>query len=304
MNASSGAILVFGAGGQVGHELMSRAHPGTSVIGLTHADADICDANVVSTVVGHYGPVAIVNAAAYTAVDKAESEVARAFEVNETGCRNLARAATLNNAVLIHLSTDYVFDGSKREPYVEDDPTKPLNAYGRSKEAGERVVRAECPRHIVLRTAWVYSAHGANFVKTMLQLAAERDVVRVVDDQRGTPTSASDISQAIYSIIAKLGDGTAGFGTFHLTNSGYTTWHGFAARIFDAVAARGGRVPRLEAITTSDYPTPAIRPKNSMLNCNRVREAYGIVLRPWESALDDVLSALHGGPATGNPARA
>lgn len=291
MNASSGAILVFGAGGQVGHELVSRARDGTPVIGLTHAEADICDANVVSSVVGRHRPAAIVNAAGYTAVDKAESDVARAFAVNEMGCRNLAHAATLNNSILVHLSTDYVFDGSKREPYVEDDPTGPLNAYGRSKEAGERAVRAECERHVIVRTAWVYSAHGVNFVKTMLRLAAGRDVVRVVDDQLGSPTSAPDISQAIFSIIAMLGDDKGAFGTFHLTNSGSTTWHGFAARIFGALAVRGGHVPRLERITSADYPAPAPRPKYSVLNCGRMKQAYGIALRPWENALDDVLSA-------------
>src|SRR5258707_7850950 len=235
-------ILVFGAGGQVGQALMQRPAPaGFAVVGLTHADGDITDRATIDDAVRRHRPYAIINAAAYTAVDKAEAETDRAFAVNEAGARHLASAAQDAGAALVHFSTDYVFDGCKAEAYVEDDPVAPVSAYGRSKEAGERAVRTATARHIILRTAWVYAAHGHNFLRTMLRLARERDLVRVVADQHGTPTAAADIAQATFAILAKLDDANARFGTFHLTNSDRTTWHGFAEAIFAQLARRGGR---------------------------------------------------------------
>lgn len=286
-------VLVFGASGQVGRELTQRPPPpGFAVVGLGHAEADIADRMAVARAVRQHQPDVIINAAAYTAVDKAESEPERAFAVNEAGSHRLAAVAQEAGAVLVHFSTDYVFDGSKTSPYVEDDPVAPVSVYGRSKEAGERAVRDTTPRHIILRTAWVYAAHGHNFLRTMLRLARERDVVRVVADQHGTPTSAADIADATFAILAKLQDANARFGTFHLTNSGRTTWHGFAEAIFAKLARRSGRAPRLEAITTADYPTPARRPALSVLDCSKIERAYGIRLRPWEGALNDAIELL------------
>ena len=290
-------VLVFGAHGQVGHELTRRPAPqGFAIAGLARADADIADRESVERAVRRHRPGIIINAAAYTAVDKAESEPARAFAVNEAGPCHLAAAAQEVGAVLVHFSTDYVFDGRKTGPYVEDDPVEPMSAYGRSKEAGERAVRETTPRHIILRTAWVYAAHGHNFLRTIVRLARERDLVRVVADQHGTPTAAADIADATLALLPKLQGADAAFGTFHLTNSGRTTWHGFAQAIFASLARRDSRVPRLEAITTADYPTPARRPANSVLDCRRIGEVFGIVPRPWREALAEVIRELYEGP--------
>jgi dTDP-4-dehydrorhamnose reductase len=290
---SSQSILVFGAAGQVGHELRQRAAPhGVRLVGLTHAEVDITEAAAVSRAVERHRPAVIVNAAAYTAVDKAESDAQSAFAVNAEGPRILASAAREVGASIIQLSTDYVFDGAKPSPYLEDDAVGPVSAYGRSKEAGERAVRAAIERHVILRTAWIYAAHGHNFMRTMLRLCAERDVVRVVADQHGTPTAAADIADAVLSVTVRIMRDKPAFGTFHLTNSGRTTWYGFASRIFATIAARGRKVPRLEAITTAEYPTPARRPAMSVLDCGKIAGAYGIRLRSWEGALEEVLSPL------------
>jgi dTDP-4-dehydrorhamnose reductase len=287
------SVLVFGAGGQVGRELMQRPAPrGFATLGLTHAQADIADRKAVEEAVRRHRPDIIVNAAAYTAVDKAESDLDRAFAVNEAGPRNLAAAAQDIGAVLVHLSTDYVFDGRKTDAYVEDDPVAPSSAYGRSKEAGERAVRETTPLHLILRTAWVYAAHGSNFLKTMVRLARERKLVRVVADQYGTPTSAADLADAIFAILPRLAEKDAALGTFHLTNAGRTTWNGFAQEIFAGLVRHGSPIPRLEAITTADYPTPARRPAMSVLDCKKIYGAYGIRLRPWQDGVAATLDAL------------
>jgi dTDP-4-dehydrorhamnose reductase len=286
-------VLVFGAGGQVGRELMQRPAPrGFAILGLTHGQTDIADRKAVEEVVRQHRPDIIVNAAAYTAVDRAEIELDRAFAANETGPRNIAAAAQDVGAVLVHLSTDYVFDGRKTESYVEDDPVAPVSIYGQSKEAGEREVRKTISRHLILRTAWVYAAHGSNFLKTMVRLAGERTVVRVVADQYGTPTSAADLADAILAILPRLTERDAARGTFHLTNAGWTTWNGFAQEIFLGLTRHGRPTPRLEAITTADYPTPARRPAMSVLDCQKIFGAYGIRLRPWEDAVKATLAAL------------
>jgi dTDP-4-dehydrorhamnose reductase len=290
-----GTVLVFGAGGQVGRELIQRSAPqGFAVLGLTHADVDIADREAVASTMRRHRPDIIVNAAAYTAVDKAETDLDRAYAVNEAGPRNLALAAKDSGAVLVHLSTDYVFDGCKTDAYVEDDLVAPASAYGRSKEAGERGVRETMPRHLIVRTAWVYAAHGTNFLKTMARLAREREVVGVVADQHGTPTAAADLADALLAILPRLQKQDAAFGTFHLTNAGRTTWHGFAAAIFAGLARQGGRVPRLEAIGTADYPTPARRPAMSVLDCRKIADAYGVKLRPWQEAVEATLEVLLG----------
>ncbi|MEH2536417.1 MULTISPECIES: dTDP-4-dehydrorhamnose reductase [unclassified Bradyrhizobium] len=293
MSRLVGPVAVFGAAGQVGRELLRQPSIGLPVVGFTHEDVDISDAAAVRVAIDRLRPSVIINAAAYTAVDKAESEAERAFAVNGQGAGNLAQVAQSQGSTLIHISTDYVFDGRKREPYVEDDPVNPLSVYGRSKQAGERLVTIGCERHIILRTAWVCGTHGSNFVKTMLRLAGERELVRVVADQWGTPTSAGDLAGAIFAIITGLSEGRDAFGTFHLTNSGATTWHSVAAHVFAWLVASGRTAPRLDAITTAEYPTPAARPIYSILNCGRVFQVYGVALRPWERALDDILSGLH-----------
>jgi dTDP-4-dehydrorhamnose reductase len=287
------SVLVLGAGGQVGRELMRRPAPrGFALLGLTHAQADIADRKVVEEALQRHRPDIIVNAAAYTAVDKAESDLDRAFAVNEAGPHNVAAAAQDIGAVLVHLSTDYVFDGRKTEAYVEDDPVAPSSAYGRSKEGGEREVRKTISRHLILRTAWVYAAHGSNFLKTMVRLARERKVVRVVADQYGTPTSAADLADALLAILPRLTEKDAAYGTFHLTNAGRTTWNGFAQEIFVGLTRHGGPIPRLEAITTADYPTPARRPVMSVLDCHKIFGAYGIRLRPWQEGVGPTLDAM------------
>jgi dTDP-4-dehydrorhamnose reductase len=288
-----GGILVFGAGGLLGRAIISaKALSGLNVVGLRHAEADITDAAGVERIVAQVRPAVIVNAAGYAAVDRAESEPDLAFAVNADGAGNLAAAARGAGASLVHLSTDYVFDGAKRSPYREDHPTSPINAYGQSKAAGERAVREATDRHVIVRTAWLYGRHGKSFVSTMLKFAADRDDVNVVDDQRGTPTSAADLSDAILAIAARIAAGGAEYGTFHFTNAGETTWHGLAGRVFAELSRRGLKAPRLNAIPTSAYPTQARRPAYSVLDCTRIGRAYGIVPRPWEAALDDELAAM------------
>lgn len=217
-------VLVFGAVGQIARELMQRPAPHDfAIVGLNKAQADITDRETVDRTVWQHRPDVIINAAAYTAVDKAEAEPEHAFAANEAGPRHLASAARDTGAVFIHLSTDYVFNGRKADAYFEEDPVSPISVYGRSKEAGERAVRNTTPRHIILRTAWVYAAHSNNFLRTMLRLARERDVVRVVADQHGTPTSAADLADALFALLPKMQYADATFGTFHLTNSSRTT---------------------------------------------------------------------------------
>ena len=201
---------------------------------------------------------------------------------------------------MIHLSTDYDFDGAKASPDLETDPVRPLGAYGRSKAAGEEVLRRSLPRHVILRTAWVYGVQGGNFVKTMLRLAAERDELRVVADQRGSPTSAADLAAAIASVAAQIGRVEQGrgegspWGTYHCTNAGATTWHGFAEEIVRLAAPSLGRTPRVTPITTAEYPTPATRPANSTLACGKLESRFGLKMRPWQEALAEVVRELCG----------
>jgi dTDP-4-dehydrorhamnose reductase len=295
MTTAIRTLLVLGAGGQVGRELSRLPIPrGWRIVGLGHRDLDIVDASAVAQAIHQYRPAVVANTAAYTAVDKAESERDYAYATNSDGPRHIAAATAEISAAIIHISTDYVFDGGKKTPYTECDPVAPINVYGASKEAGERAVRAANPRHVVLRTAWVYADHGKNFLRTMVRLAAERSLVRVVADQHGTPTAAVDIARAILSIATSI-DEAAAFGTYHLTNSGRTTWHGFAAHIFADLQRRGIRAPTLEAIMSKDYPTLARRPLMSVLDCRKLAANFGIKLRPWNESVDETLQALLNG---------
>ena len=282
-------ILVTGANGQVGWELARRG-AALGVRAFDHAALDITDAAQVQTAIAAAKPGVVINAAAYTAVDKAESEREKAFLVNELGPRNLAQACAAQDIPLIHISTDYVFDGAKTAPYVESDPVSPLGVYGASKLAGERAILEAGAKAVILRTAWVFGAHGNNFVKTMLRLGAERDALRIVNDQKGCPTAAGDLAEAILKIAARL-PGTvdpARFGIFHCVGAGPTTWFEFARAIFDA--AKPARAPALTPITTAEYPTPARRPANSVLECGKLAAAHGITLRHWAAALAEMLA--------------
>jgi dTDP-4-dehydrorhamnose reductase len=287
-------LLVLGAGGQVGRELCRIAWPeGYRLAAFGHGEIDIARREAVSAAMAREQPDLVVNAAAYTAVDRAETEREAAWAANCTGPANLAAACAEAGIPLIHISTDYVFDGSKPGPYLEDDPVAPLGVYGASKEAGDRAIREALADHVILRTAWVYSAHGHNFVKTMLRLAADRPVLRVVADQTGSPTGAADIAAAIATIAGRLAAGDRRWGTYHFAGGGTATWHAFAEAIFELAEPWRGPPPRVEAITTADYPTPARRPANSVLDCSRVGAAFGIVPRPWRAALADVIAELH-----------
>jgi dTDP-4-dehydrorhamnose reductase len=239
-------------------------------------------------------PDAIVSAAAYTGVDKAESEPELAFAINEGGARVLARAARQLGVPLIHLSTDYVFDGLKTSPYVEEDAPGPTGVYGASKLAGERAILAEHGNSAILRTAWVYSPFGANFVKTMLRVARDRDEVSVVADQRGNPTSALDIADAVLRVAANLleSDDPAQRGIFHMTGAGEASWADFAEAIFALSAEAGGPSAAVKRITTADYPTPAKRPANSRLDSSKLARVHGVGLPPWRSSLKEVVARL------------
>jgi dTDP-4-dehydrorhamnose reductase len=280
-------LWILGARGQVGRALARlAASRGVAHVAIGRAEADILDPAALAAAIGRDG--VIVNAAAYTAVDRAESEPAQAQAVNAEAVAELARLAATRSLPLIHISTDYVFDGTKPGPYVEDDPVNPVSAYGRSKAAGEAAVRALCPRHVILRTAWVYAAEGTNFVRTMRRLAKERPQLRVVADQHGCPTAADDIAAAILTIAgAVTAPGVDAWGTYHFTAAPPTTWHGFAR----AILADRPDVT-VTPIATADYPTAARRPGNSVLDCGRIRARFGIAQPDWRQSLARVLDEM------------
>ncbi len=287
-------ILVTGAGGQVAWELERRAAAAKlSLQALSVEALDITDTKAVHATVTAAAPKVVINAAAYTAVDKAETEKDLAFAVNRDGPGHLAAACAARDIPLVHISTDYVFDGESKDPYLEDDATAPLGVYGASKLAGEAAVRAFLDRHIIIRTAWVYGVHGHNFVKTMLRLGAERDSLRVVADQRGAPTFAGDLAGALLVLSRRLINDVLleeAYGTFHYTGGGAVSWHRFAETIFEIAAPTLGRRPKVDAITTAEYPTPAKRPANSVLDCSKISRIHGIMQRPWEASLQEMLA--------------
>jgi dTDP-4-dehydrorhamnose reductase len=264
------------------------------LIAVARPELDLGDAGSIDRSLNSYLPRAIINAAAYTFVDKAESEPDLAFKINRDGAAHLAQVAASLRVPFIHVSTDYVFDGSKEAPYLEDDCAFPLGVYGRSKREGEIGVLDSYPSAAILRTSWVYSPYGHNFVKTMLRLAENCERIQVVDDQYGAPTSAGDLADAILSIIGQIEEEREKKfgGIYHLTAAGKTTWCRFASAIFAGWAARGGKVPIVEAITTADYPTPVRRPANSQLDCSKAARVFGVRLRPWRQALDSCLDEL------------
>jgi dTDP-4-dehydrorhamnose reductase len=287
-------ILVTGRAGQVATSLIERgaAQAGVTVIAVGRPELDLENAGTVGPAILSQKPDLVVNAAAYTAVDKAESEPETAFAVNRDGAGAAAAAAHTLGVPFIHLSTDYVYPGDKPSAYVETDATGPLGVYGASKLAGEQAVRAAHPQALVLRTSWVYSPFGANFVKTMLRVGKERDVLRVVDDQQGNPTSALDIADAILRLAPGLVSQNPSGGVYHLCGEGSVTWCGFAREIFAVSARLGGPHPKVEAITTADYPTPARRPSNSRLDTSAFAARFGFRLRPWQVAVAETVGRL------------
>jgi dTDP-4-dehydrorhamnose reductase len=294
-------VLVIGRTGQVATELLARLPAaGHASLALEPPDFDMTDPAQVTAAFDRFRPDAVVNCAAYTAVDKAEEQRALAFAVNATGPRLLGEAAARAGIPVVHFSTDYVFDGTKDAPYAECDPPNPVGAYGASKLAGEFLLHLAQPRSVTLRTAWVCSPFGGNFVKTMLRFGKERPEMRVVADQHGAPTFAADLAAAAVALLPRLVAAPAGdaiFGVTHLTGAPYTTWHGFAAAIFEAAARRGQPAPKLTAIGTADYPTPARRPANSRLDCTRAATVIGIPPADWRVGLERCLDQLMKDPA-------
>jgi len=291
-------IAVTGREGQVVRSLVERAAAGScEIIPVGRPELDLAgSAESIAAAIAAVRPDALVSAAAYTQVDKAESEPELAFAINERGAGAVARAARTLRIPLIHLSTDYVFDGTKRKPYVEDDETAPTGVYGASKLAGERAVLDEHDDCAVLRTAWVYSPFGTNFAKTMLRLAGERDEVAVVSDQRGNPTSALDVADGILRVAQNLaaGGGSEQRGIFHMTAAGEASWAEFAEAIFAASAELGGPTARVKHIGTVDYPTAASRPANSMLDSSKLALAHRVRLPEWRLATNEVVRRLVG----------
>ena len=289
-------LLVTGANGQLGQEMQRVALPeGWQVVALDRAALDLTDPAAIAAKVAERPWAAVINGAAYTAVDKAESDQVTAWQVNALAPAAFAAACAMADIPLVQVSTDYVFPGDRDGAWAVDDAVAPLGVYGASKLGGELAVRTSGARHAIVRTAWVVSAHGNNFVKTMLRVGAERGHLRVVADQHGSPTGAADLAGALIRIAVRLAeDVQAPTGTFHFSNAGATTWAGFAEEIFRQSAARGGPTATVEPIATSEYSTPARRPANSLLAHDAIEHAYGITPRPWRDALGDILDELIG----------
>lgn len=294
-------VLVFGGNGQLGQELLRALAPLGAVVATTRsgrlADGSPCETadfnapDALAAVLERIQPTVVVNAAAYTAVDRAEGERDAAWRANAEAPGVIARWCAAAGVPLVHYSTDYVFDGLGSRPYREDDATAPLGVYGESKLAGEDAVRAAGGRHLIFRTAWVYASHSANFLRTMLRVGAERDVLRVVADQVGTPTPAALIADVTAQVLQHPGELS---GTWHLTAEGETSWHGFAEAIFAEAVAAGKltRAPTVEAITTAEYPTPAKRPAYSHLDVARIQSDFGIALPRWQDGLKRVIAEI------------
>lgn len=270
-------VLVAGAQGQVGRALVAAAPAVLRTIPAGHRDFDISRPDLLRARLDADRPDLVVNCAAYTAVDRAESDIDQAMAVNRDAAGDLAAALAERDIPLIHLSTDYVFEGSKSGAYREDDATGPINAYGASKLAGEAAVARALDRHVILRTSWVYGTDGANFVRTMLRLGRDRDELSIVDDQRGCPTAASHIADAIVTIAQAIASGMGNrWGIYHYRDDGVVTWYGFAERIFAQAEPILGRIPRLVPIASGNYPTAARRPANSVLDCGLIGNAFAI----------------------------
>lgn len=287
------SILITGAAGQVGSEVVRRG--GVGVVGLDRASLDVGNEQAVKAAIKQYSPRVVINMAAYTAVDRAESEPEKAFAINAVAPGVLGRVCAEAGIPVFHLSTDYVFDGEGSDAYCETDSVAPLGVYARSKCEGEVALRETGAKHIILRVSWVVGANGNNFVKTMLRLGADREEVRVVADQNGAPTCAVDIADVLLDLASRYIAGQElSWGTYHYCGSPITTWHGFAERIFSRACAKGLllKAPLLIAISTNDYPTLARRPLNSRLNCSKFEATFGISIKNWEIGLEHILDEL------------
>ena len=291
-------ILVTGMKGQVGFELMKTLAPLGKVIGVDVNECDLAQSAMIDALLDRVKPDIIINPAAYTAVDKAESEPTVAHAVNAQAPKTLARQASRRNIPIIHFSTDYIFDGEKDGPYLEDDPANPKSVYGKTKWLGEEAVRSNAAKHVILRTSWVFGAHGVNFLKTMLKLSKERDKMSVVSDQVGAPTSARLLAEVTAEIVKQLLQEFSyrKYGTYHLVAEGETSWHGYAKYVVERANAMGLETkldPKsIKPIKTKDVPLPAPRPANSRLDTTKVRETFGITLPAWQSEVDHVLAEL------------
>jgi dTDP-4-dehydrorhamnose reductase len=296
--SSLGRILIVGAAGQVGVELQRTFAGSGEIICRDRESVDLAVEDQVREMVRSAAPDIILNAAAYTAVDRAESEPELAMAINARAPQVLAEEASRRNALLVHYSTDYVFDGSKQVPWVETDRPNPLNVYGASKLAGEEAIRQVGGTHLIFRTSWVYGPHGNNFLLTMLRLARERDRLSVVDDQFGAPTTSIELANATRTIVDGVTSNHFGLaenlvGIYHMTCGGSTTWYGFARAIFARAGhLLNGRCPEVCPIASADYPTPAKRPRNSSLSNSKLQTRLGIRLATWEEALDQAISAI------------
>lgn len=296
-------ILLTGIHGQVGNALQQafakHAAYANVLVGLNRNQLDLTDQDAIRRAVQTIQPDLIINPAAYTAVDKAETEPDLAYAINAMAPQVLAEEAAKTGARLIHFSTDYVYDGSKTGTYVEEDATRPLSVYGNSKLEGEQAIRATGVQHLIFRTSWVYGAYGKNFMNTILRLASERDELRIVADQYGAPTSSNSIAQAVLSVLGRWENGISG--TYHLVNAGRTSWHGFAVAIVEEYnriqMAHGlpllkASPENIHAIPASEYPTPAVRPANSCLDCSKLANDFSVTLPEWHAALIAELQAI------------
>lgn len=282
-------VLITGRDGQLAQSLRRLADDqGVELLAIGRPDLDLGDARSIEAL-ADYGPDLVINAAAYTAVDQAEDEPEQAMRVNAEGAGLVAAMASRVGAPIIQISTDYVFDGMAERPYAEDAPTNPVGAYGRSKLKGEARVRGAATEHLIVRTSWVYSATGRNFVRTMLDLAKDRDVVRVVADQQGTPTAADDLAAGLLVAARQVFRTRAGWGTYHLAGKGTTSWATLARHVFECAEREGLPKATVEDVTTADYPTRARRPANSALNSERFADAFGYVMPEWRSSVARVV---------------
>jgi dTDP-4-dehydrorhamnose reductase len=288
-------MLITGANGQLGRELV-RQGPAFDIAlhAFKRQELDITQPNQVNTIVAKVTPALVVNAAAYTNVDKAETEADVAFAVNKIAPGYLARCCVDRNIALIHISSDYVFDGIKGKPYLETDPIAPLGIYGQSKAEGEAAIRSILKNHIILRTSWLYGVYRHNFVKTMLDLGPKKTVIPVVADQFGSPTSAADLAEAVLTIAARIGStADLDWGTYHYCGKGVTSWHGLAQEVLQLASPYLPlRTKHVEAITTAQYPTPAKRPPYSALDCSRIKKVFGIDPKPWQQSLKHTIDRI------------
>jgi len=287
--------IVTGSNGQAGKELCKKGRArGFDITALDLPDFDITDAEAVDEAVSRDNIVAVINAAAYTAVDRAESEPDTAFRVNQKGPANLAASCKKQGIPLVHISTDYVFDGSKKDAYIETDPVSPVGIYGKSKAAGERDVRTILKEHIILRTAWLCSEHGNNFVKTMIKLGQERDTIGVVADQYGCPTFAPDLAGAILDIIGQVSEKRdIPWGTYHYCGRGVTTWYDFAKKALEQAGEYTTlKVQQIVPLSTEEYPTPTQRPVNSAMDCSLIEKNFNIIPKLWQDSLNNLIERL------------